>query len=318
MITKKNIQMMKKTMIVTYALLHFISVKAQQDPMFTHYSFNTQAINPAYAGSRDALTITALHRSQWVGFEGAPVTQTLTLHTPVLTEKLGMGLSLINDKIGPTNTTSVYADFAYKIKMGQTGKLAFGLKGGFSLMQGKLNSLSLNQANDLSFANNIESKFLPNFGFGVYYYAPKWYAGLSIPKLVENDFQKNTVTGSTNLANEQRHYYFIAGTVFELNRSLKFKPTTFIKVTNGSPIEGDLTGMLILFDRIELGMMYRSADALGLLFGLNIGGNLRVGYAFDWSYSNATIKYNGGSHEIMLRFDFVFKNKGKIRSPRYF
>lgn len=312
---------MKKIIIIGIALLGGFSTYAQQDAMFTHYMFNTLAINPAYAGSRDALTVTALHRSQWVGFDGAPTTQTLTLHAPVFNEKIGLGLSVINDEIGPLNTTAVYGDFAYKLKVSQKGTLSFGLKGGINLVQGDLNTLALgSQEEDASFANNIESDLLPNFGFGLYYSTSKWYVGLSTPKLLENDFNNNTSTGGTDLSSEQRHYFLIAGTVFNLNSdgSLKLKPTTFVKVTNGAPLEADITGMVIIKDKIELGAMFRTGDAVGLLVGYNFTDELRFGYSFDWSFTNTTFKYNGGSHEIMLRYDFIFKDKAKIRSPRYF
>jgi type IX secretion system PorP/SprF family membrane protein len=282
--------------------------------------FNTLAINPAYAGSRDALTVTALHRSQWVGFDGAPITQTLTLHSPLLNDQLGLGLSVLNDKVGPVNTTAFYADFAYKIRINEKAKLSFGLKGGINLMQGELNALKLDESDDNAFANNVESDLLPNFGFGIYYYTPKWYLGLSTPKLLENNFRNNNSTGSNNLASEQRHYFLIAGTVFNLNSrgSLKFKPTTFVKVTNGAPLEADLTGMFIIKDQLEIGGMYRSGDATGLLLGYNFTNQLRFGYSFDWSFTNTTGNYNSGSHEVMLRYDFIYKGKSKIKSPRYF
>lgn len=311
---------MKKILIIAIALIGTLAVSAQQDAMYTHYMFNTLAINPAYAGSRDALTVTGLHRSQWVGFEGAPVTQTLTLHSPVFNDKIGLGLSVLNDKIGPTNTTSFYADFAYKIRVSEKGKLAFGLKGGINLMQGEINTLKLGDANDQSFVNNIESDLLPNFGFGIYYYTLKWYIGASTPKLLENSFSTNTSTGGTDVFGEQRHYFLIAGAVFNLNSSgsVKIKPTTFVKLTNGAPAEADLTAMFIFQDKVELGAMYRTGDAIGLLLGYNFSNQLRFGYSFDWSMVNTTFKYNNGSHEVMLRYDFIYKDKAKIRSPRYF
>jgi type IX secretion system PorP/SprF family membrane protein len=311
---------MKKIIIIGIALLGGLSTYAQQEAMFTHYMFNTLAINPAYAGSRDALTVTGLHRSQWVGFDGAPTTQTLTLHAPVFNDKIGLGLSVLNDKIGPLNTTAIYADFAYKIKISKKGKLAFGLKGGINLVQGDLNTLELGDANDASFTNNIESDLLPNFGFGMYYSTSKWYVGLSTPKLLENEFKNSTSTTTKAVAAEQRHYFLIAGTVFNLTSdgSLKLKPTTFIKLTNGAPLEADLTGMFIIKDKIELGAMFRTGDAAGLLVGYNFTDQLRFGYSFDWSYANTTFKYNNGSHEVMLRYDFIFNDKAKIRSPRYF
>ncbi|OQX97019.1 MAG: hypothetical protein B6I20_13555 [Bacteroidetes bacterium 4572_117] len=299
------------------SLINFVLL-AQQDAMFTHYMFNTIAINPAYAGSRDAFTITGLHRSQWVDFEGAPTTQTLTMHTPIPLKNAGVGLSFVNDKIGPTNTTSFYADFSYKIKINKKANLAFGFKAGVNLFFGDLTSLSLISPNDPAFTADKQSKLLPNFGFGLYYFTDKYYAGLSVPKLLENDFSNNSVSGSVDLGSEEKHYFFIAGAVLSLNESFKLKPTTFVKVTNAAPIEADLTGTLIYNDKFWLGAMFRTGDAMGVLVGMNITDVLAVGYSFDWSYTNKTAVYNKGSHEIMLRYDLIFSNEKKIYSPRYF
>ena len=309
---------MKKLIFII--ILGFVSLTAtaQQDPMFTHYAFNTLAINPAYAGTRDALTVTGLHRSQWVAFNGAPITQTLTGHSPIFNEKVGIGLSVLNDKIGPTNTTSFYMDFSYKIKINDRAKLSFGLKGGLNLRKTDLTSLNTFEQNDPVFLDDIKSDFLPNFGFGMYYYTDKYYVGLSIPKLLENDFADNTVSSSTNLASEKKHYFFIAGAVIPLSETVKLKPTTFVKVTNGAPIEGDITANFIIYDRFWAGAMFRTGDAFGILAGLNVTDQLSVGYSFDWSMVNTTGRYNAGSHEIMVRYDFIFKEQKMIRSPRYF
>jgi type IX secretion system PorP/SprF family membrane protein len=307
-----------KISLVVLLTLGSLSLKAQQDAMFTHYMYNTLGVNPAYAGSRDALTVTGLHRSQWVSFDGAPVTQTVTLHAPMLKNKMGIGLSVINDKIGPTKSTSAYLDLAYAIKVSERGKLAFGLKGGINFFNANLTNLALDQQNDASFQSNVNSKLLPNFGFGIYYYLPKFYVGLSTPKLLENNFETNTSIGSASLINEQRHYFLIAGTVFNLSQNVELKPTTFVKVTNAAPIEADLTASFIFNKKFLLGAMFRTGDALGALVGYNITDQFHIGYSFDWSYGNKTFKYNNGSHEILLTYDFIFKDKEKIRSPRYF
>jgi len=309
---------MKKIYTILLIVLVGFSASAQQDAMYTHYMFNTLGVNPAYAGSRDALTITGLHRSQWVSFPGAPKTQTLTVHAPVFNGNTGIGLSVINDKIGPTNTTSLYFDFSYRIKINKKAKLAFGLKGGMNLMSNNLSKLSLDDRNDPAFIADVRSNILPNFGFGMYYYTDRFYAGVSIPKLLENDFKTNSTSGGTDLASEKRHYFLILGSVFKLTEDIKFKPTGFVKVANGAPIEGDLTASFIFNDRFWLGGMYRTGDAVGLLAGLNISKQLAIGYSFDWSFVNTTMQYNGGSHEIMLRYDFIYKTDDKIRSPRYF
>jgi len=309
---------MSKLHILFFLLLIGSSVEAQQDPMFTHYAFNTLAINPAYAGSRDALTITGLYRSQWVSFSGAPVTQTITMHAPIKYFKIGVGFSVINDKIGPSNTSSVSIDFSYRIKLGEKAKLAFGLKGGLNFKNIDLTSLNTKEENDPVFLENMNSKLLPNFGFGLYYFTERFYLGVSIPKLFENNFEENTSTTTLDLASEKKHYFIIGGAVFNLSEDIAFKPTSFIKITNAAPIEGDLTASFIFMDRFWVGAMYRTGDAFGGLVGLNVTKDLSVGYSFDWSTTNKTGRYNLGSHEIMLRYDIKFKENKMIRSPRYF
>lgn len=207
------------------------AVYAQQEPMYTHYMYNTLSVNPAYAGSRDALTVTALHRSQWVDFKGAPTTQTLTLHSPIGNENMGIGLSLSNDKIGPTNNTSVFADFAYRIKLNQNSRLAFGLSAGANIFQANLNTLELDEQDDPSFQYNISNHTTPNFGFGMYYSRERFYAGVSVPTLLENNYSNTKLSnGNTIAGKEQRHYYLIAGAMLRLTDNLDFKPTTLIKV----------------------------------------------------------------------------------------
>lgn len=308
---------MKKHLIIG-VIVGFLgtAVQAQQDAMFTHYMYNTQAVNPAYAGSRDALTVTALHRSQWVGFPGAPLTQTITAHTPIANDHFGVGLALGNDKIGPTNTTAFFADFAYRMKIGEKGNLALGLKGGASLFQADLTKLKLDQGNDVAFNTNIQSKFLPNVGFGAYYHRPRFYAGVSAPKLLQNDFYTNLTTSSLSI--EKRHYFGILGAVFPIAQNVELKPTTYVKVTAGAPIEADLTANFIFNNKFILGVMGRTGDAAGVLLGLNITEQLTAGYSFDYSFTNATGRYNYGSHEFMLRYDFIYNNTSKIKSPRYF
>jgi len=296
-------------------MIFTVSTYAQQDAMFTHYMFNTQSINPGYAGTRDALTITGLHRSQWVGFDGAPTTQTLTGHSPIFNDKLGLGLSVINDRIGPITATSFFIDFAYKFQVNKKGKLSLGIKGGANMMSSDFDDLNLETSNDNTFNQGIQNQFLPNFGFGAYYYEDTWYAGISVPKLLENDF---SATNTSNLSHEKRHYFFIAGAVFELNRNIKLKPTTFIKVVPGAPFDADLTATFSFQDKFWAGPMYRLGDALGVLLGYQFTEQLSAGYSFDWSYINKTVSYNGGSHEIMLRYDFFFGYNKKILSPRYF
>jgi type IX secretion system PorP/SprF family membrane protein len=309
----------KKIIIPLILILNFGFIHAQQDPMYTHYMYNTLVINPAYAGSRDALTVTALHRSQWVNFKGAPMGQTLSLHSPLRNEHVGIGLSVSNDKIGPTNNTSAVLDFAYIMKLNKKSKLALGLSAGANMFQANLSSVQLDQQADPSFQNNVNNRFTPNFGFGAYYSRERFYAGVSVPKILENKYSDLNLNASNSpVGMEQRHYYFIAGTMIKISDNLEFKPTTFVKVTPAAPIQADVTAAFIIKKKVLLGVMYRTGDAVGALIGLDLTEQFHIGYSYDYSYGLQTFKYHQGSHEIMLRYDFIFSSKKQIRTPRFF
>jgi len=287
--------------------------------MYTHYMNNTLVINPGYAGSRDALTVTALHRSQWVDFSGAPLTQTLTMHSPLRNEHVGVGFSILNDRIGPTNNTSVFFNYAFIMKLTEKSKLALGLSAGANIFQANLNTLKLNEQSDPVFQYNINNKVTPNFGFGVYYSRERFYAGISVPSLLQNSYKVvNPENVNTLVAKEQRHYFFIAGTMLKITNNLAFKPTTLVKLTPAAPVQADLTASFVIMRKLLVGVMYRTGDAFGGLVGLDITEQFHLGYSYDWSYGLETSKYNAGSHEIVLRYDFIYSSKKQIHSPRNF
>lgn len=293
---------------------------SQQDAMYTHYAYNTLTINPAYAGSRDAVTITALHRSQWVGFDGAPQTHTLTLHSPLFNKQLGGGISVVNDQIGPTRTTSVYGDLAYIIDLGKNSNLSFGIKGGINQFNARLSGLKITDQSDITFQGQVQNLTLPNCGFGVYYYSPKWYAGISVPKILENDVLRESNNGHAYVGSEKRHFYFIGGNITKFKGAswLQLKTSSLVKLTGGAPIEVDLTSSIIIHNKLETGVMYRTNDAFGVLLGYNASKQLYLGYSFDYSFGNKTFKFNSGSHELILRYDLFVSKQRKIRSPRYY
>jgi len=305
---------MNKILLFLALTLGCLSVKAQQDPMYTHYMNNTLSVNPAYAGSRDALTVTALQRMQWVNFNGAPITQSITMHTPLRNEHIGIGLSILNDKIGRSDNTSVFFDYAFIMKLNAESKLSLGLSAGMNLFQADWNSIVLDQPNDPAFQYAIKNHVLPNFGFGAYYSRERFYAGFSIPDLLQNNYSVDNAL----IGKEQRHYFFIAGSVLQLNENLAFKPTTLIKLTNAAPIEAELTASFIILKKVLVGAMYRTGDAFGGLVGFDLTDQLHVGYSYDWSFGLQTLRYNQGSHELVVRYDFSLFDKRQIHSPRYF
>lgn len=296
-----------------------LALQAQQDPMYTHYMYNTLVVNPAYAGSRDALTVTALHRSQWVSFKGAPQTETMTFHTPLRNNRLAVGMYAINDRIGPINNTSVFGDFAYRIPIDSRSRLAFGLSAGVKVTQARLSTLEVEQQNDPAFQNNIVNKTNPNVGFGMYYSREKFYAGVSVPYLLQNKYSNITLNNETLLSGtEKRHYFFIAGSVLDISEKFAFKPTTLIKLTPAAPIEADITASFVYDMKLSLGANYRTGDSFGALVGFNITKQLFLGYSYDWSFGVKTSKYNNGSHEIVLRYDFLPGETKQIHTPRHF
>ncbi len=286
---------------------------AQQDPLYSQYMFNTLAFNPAYAGSGDVFTVMALSRHQWVGFEGAPATQTILAHSPLRSQNLALGLSVINDKLGPTRQTGMFADFAYRIRTGESSRLAFGLKGGFNSFRADLAGLSTvdpDQANV-----DIQGKMLPNFGFGLFWHTPLAYVGVSAPKLLENETVEAT-NGLLTTGSEERHYFVMGGYVMDLGRDLKFKPSFMARLVAGAPLSLDVNANFLLRERIWFGAMYRLGNSFGLLGQYQVNDQLRIGYAFDLATTKLGA-YNAGTHEIMLSYDLRFI-KGRTISPRYF
>ncbi len=285
---------------------------AQQLPQFTQYMYNTIAINPAYAGSRETLSVVGLHRSQWVGLEGGPSTSTLSVHSPLRNEKIGVGLSFIDDQLGFENFSYIYGDFSYTIQTGENTKLAFGLKAGFTHY-----GLDAAFQNDQSFDPTIfgiQNRWTFNTGVGLYWHTNKWYLGLSAPRMLTTDL--NNDDGFAAL--ERVSYYFTGGYVFDLSESTKFKPAFMLKTTNGAPLSFDFTANFLFNEVLWLGAAYRvneQAGALGGIADFQVSKQLRIGYAYEYPISDLR-PYTSGTHEILLMFE-VFKSK-RIKSPRYF
>jgi type IX secretion system PorP/SprF family membrane protein len=291
-----------------------ISMKAQQDPMVTQYMFNTLSVNPAYAGSADRLSAVALHRSQWVNFQGAPTTQTITVHSPLKKENISIGGSIVNDAHGPVKQTGFYLDASYRIFLGSK-RLAFGLKAGTNLFTANLLDLNPFFEDDNTFNANISSKMLPNFGFGMMFYSKRFYVGASVPKLLSNKLIEGDLPDFIN-NQEKQHAFLIAGAVFDISYYTKFKPTVLIKAVSGAPIGAEVTGQFLFYDKLWAGLMYRWQDAAGVLLQYEINNRFKIGYAFDYTLSDIR-RYSDGSHEVMLGFDLIRGYPGEI-SPRYF
>ena len=303
--------MKSKIILFVLLLVNFISF-AQQDAQFTQYMYNTININPAYAGSRDVLGVFVLHRSQWVGMDGAPVTNTIAINSPIGDSNLGLGVSLINDKIGPTNENNVAIDISYSINTSEKFKLSFGLKGNATIFKLDVSKLNPLDQNDPQF-QNLNNTFKSNIGAGIYLHSDRAYFGFSIPKLIES---KHYDDNSVAIYTEKINYYVIAGYVFEFNPNLKFKPSLLTKAVQGAPLQVDISGNFLINEKFVLGMAYRWSAAVSGMVGYQISNRMFLGYGYDLETTNLS-NYNSGSHEIFLRYEINMKNK-RIVSPRFF
>ena len=309
--------MLKKgtQLIVLFVLILFADqAKAQQDSQYTQYMYNTMMVNPAYTGSRGATSIFGLYRNQWVGLDGAPKTASLSIHTPIEGKHVGLGGAIYHESIGPQSTNVVDVDFSYTLDFDES-KLAFGLKAAAGFYNFDRNKLNLLYPNDAAFEGKANI-FLPNIGAGVFYYGEKYYVGFSIPYLLDTKTFSKTDERKITDINEKQHYNLMGGYVFDLSPDFKFKPAALMKMVSGSPLQVDLSANFMYDDRFVLGAAYRWSAAVSAMAGFQIDRNWFIGYAFDWETTKLS-KYNSGSHEIFLRYEFV-RDIQKIISPRFF
>lgn len=305
---------MKKIYIIILVFLLSYQMQAQQDPQYTQYMYNMNVVNPAYAGSYEGVAIGLLYRSQWVGLEGAPKTGTLAIHSPV-GKRVGLGMSLINDEIGPVRETNAYADFSYTLPMGADNKLAFGVKAGATFHKIGISEVDIDviDAGDPFFAENID-EVTPNVGAGVYFYKPnKYYVSVSVPNILN---ATHLDAGGTKIGSETQHLFAAVGYVFDLSENFKLKPHALLKTAFSSPMSFDVNANLFMYDFVEVGVGYRLEDSFSGMVNFRVAPNLRVGYAYDSIQSDLNYA-TSSSHEVFINFDIAFP-KRVSRSPRYF
>ncbi|WP_418508613.1 type IX secretion system membrane protein PorP/SprF [Corallibacter sp.] len=304
---------MKRLYIILVLFLFASQMQAQQDPQYTQYMYNMNVVNPAYAGSFDGIAIGALYRSQWVGLDGAPNTGTLSLHAPV-GERVGLGISFINDEIGPVRENNAYADFSYTLPLGGDHKLALGIKAGATFHKIGLTTLAAINPNDPFLQENVDA-VTPNVGAGAYLYKPnKYYVSVSMPNML-NSVHLDATNG-TKVGSETQHLFAAAGYVFNLSDNFKLKPHGLFKMAFDAPVSFDVNANLFMYDIVEVGVGYRLEDSFSGMINFMISPNLRIGYAYDNVQSDLDIATTS-SHEIFINFDFSFVKKVS-RSPRYF
>ena len=307
---------MKKIHFITLLVLGvFTQIQAQQDPHYTQYMYNMNVINPAYAGSKDALSLGLLYRQQWVNMEGAPKTVSLSGSSPV-GKNVGVGLSVISDKIGPVEENNVYGDFSYTLNLGGEHKLALGLKAGATFHKvglfSEIGNGFVTDAGDDAFAENTSNTFL-NVGTGLFYYTNKYYVALSVPNMLKST---HLDYNGRSFGTESLHYFITGGYVFDLNPNLKFKPSTMIKSAFGTPVSVDASANFLFNEKFEIGATYRLEDSFGAMVNYAITPSLRIGYAYDHVVSDLKVT-TSSSHEVILLFDLNFSKKVS-QSPRFF
>ncbi|MBN2237386.1 MAG: type IX secretion system membrane protein PorP/SprF [Bacteroidales bacterium] len=304
---------MKKVILVSLVFWTLLAF-GQKEPMHTHYTYNIMAVNPAYAGLENLITATILHRSQWAAFPGAPRFQTASVHAP-FGKNVGLGMSFVNEQVGPERNVALKADYSYTIRSEEKVKVVFGVKAALNMMHINLQDLELDDPNDDAFLNNKQSILLPNFGFGIIAYTKDYYVGFSIPDLIVHNYLNNTIFSSSNLLLSSKHYYIIGGALFEINHLIDFKPSAYIRISRSiNPdqlidIEADLTLIAVYNHNIHGGFSLRTGNSIAALFGLKIFPDIELGYSFDLLYTNKLQKYNGGSHELVLKYDLFVKKK---------
>jgi type IX secretion system PorP/SprF family membrane protein len=305
---------MRTKLFLFFIMLTAVAGYAQQDAQFTQYMYNTININPAYAGSRGALSVFGMYRTQWVGLDGAPETACFSVNTPLNSSTVGIGVSVVNDKIGPTNETNISADFSYTLQTSANFKLSFGIKGTANLFNLDMTKLNPEDQGDPQF-QDLDNKFSPNVGAGVYWHSDKAYIGFSVPNFIETSkYDDNDIAIYT----DRISYYLIGGYVFNLDKVqyIQFKPAVLAKMISGAPLQVDISANFMFMEKFTVGVAYRWSASVSAMAGFQITDGLYLGYGYDRETTKLN-NYNSGSHEIFVRYEF-FKNNTRLTSPRFF
>jgi type IX secretion system PorP/SprF family membrane protein len=316
--------MLIRKLVAFVLLLQCTITVAQQDAQYTQWMFNKLSLNPAYSVSSDNFCVSCLHRSQWEGLEGAPVSQSLNARIPFYKKRVGLGISINNDQIGPTSSWSFSGIYGYRIDLNNNAKLGVGLQGTLRNYRVKYSETFAVHSGDGVLPQSDFSKMVPNFGGGLYFYTPKVYIGLSMPRFIEQELTPfDAASDVADFSREARHAYLMAGVVFDLNQRVKLKPAVLIKYADNSPLDADLHASLIFFDRFWAGLTYRTGgssnsigESLDVITQVQIGKSVRLGFAFDFTLSKLR-DYNDGTYELVL--DYCMSSaENKMTNPRFF
>ena len=303
----------RNSLLVVFLLLMSIISQAQNDAQYTQYMYNTISVNPGYTGSRDVLSFNGLYRNQWLGLDDTPETFTIAAHSPVA-GNLSVGLNMTRDQIFISNQTNIDALVSYAFEFKNNGKLSIGLKAGGqhqSINSGRLN-IGAYDVGDADSEINVDTKLTPQFGAGAYYYTDKFYVGASVPNMLET----TRIGNSSSVEQSIREFYLISGYVFDLNKNIKFKPATLFKIVEGAPLQIDVSGNVLLYDKITVGLAYRWSAAVSAMVGYQISPQLFAGMGYDIE-STELNGHNRGSIETFLRYE-LRGSDGNLLSPRFF
>lgn len=296
-------------------MLFVLSLKcfSQQQSQYTQYMYNTMTINPGYTGTRGVASVLGLYRAQWVGLDGAPRTGSFSIESPISSNGQGLGLSVVNDQIGPSSETVLTGNYSYPIQLSETLKMSLGISAAVDFMKVDFSELDIYDPDDPYLAGSL-SETSPNVGVGVYFHTNKWYAGVSIPQILETKFYDDV---QTSVATQKTHFYAIGGYVFDINTNLKLKPAVLLKAVDGAPMSLDVSANLLIKEVLTLGVAYRWDAAVSAMAGFQITSGFFAGYSYDYDTENLG-NYNSGSHEIFLRFDLFTQSKYRLVTPRFF
>lgn len=304
-----------KSIVFVGAILLSSGLWAQQDALMTQFLQGPGVYNPAYAGSKDAMSVMLMSRLQWTGFEGAPRTNILNIHSPLADSKLGLGLTVINDKIGVINQNTFSIDASYKLVVGYGANLRIGLRGSGQLYSADLVSLRTTRESDPNLIQNVSTTFLPNAGAGIYFNTAKYFAGIGAPNILSNEIRVSDFT--TNRAYRQEmHFFGMFGALFDVSPNILLKPAIKGRYVFNAPVAIDVMATALFYDKIWAGLSYRYKNTLGGTIQFQLNPQLLFGFAYDRN-TDLLGEVNNGTYELMLNYDFNFTGT-RVRSPRYF
>lgn len=287
---------------------------AQQDRGYSMYMFNMLEINPAYAGSREQISLINLYRHQWAGFEGAPRVVTLSGHAPLKKDRIALGFSFTNDRVGVSTMNEVAFDYAYRIPIG-AGKLSLGLRANIRNYVVKWTDLEIVDEEDEAFAQDSRVYWRPNFGPGVFYYTEQFYAGFSIPHLINNSLNRDwELAGTQEVAREYRHVFLNSGVVIPISQEVKFKPSAMLKYVANTPVQADINASFLFFDQLWVGASYRTGHTVIGMIEYYFADHFRAGYAYDYELTDVQ-NHTWGTHELMLGYEFGISSE-RYLTPR--